>query len=136
VHHLIYDHLTTGVAVEELMIAFDLTAAQIYAALAYYYDHSEEIDRLISEELEAFASLPDDPSQAELRARWEARLRSAPIPDPDQEMTVSEVAEVYGVTPQAVRAAAKRGALPARKSGSAWLIRRRDADYRWGRGSP
>jgi excisionase family DNA binding protein len=48
-------------------------------------------------------------------------------------MTVTEVAAVYNVTPQAVREAAARGWIRARKSGATWLIRRRDADGRWGK---
>ena len=39
----------SGMTVEEIMEGFGLEAAQVYAALAYYYDHQEEIDRQMRE---------------------------------------------------------------------------------------
>ena len=38
-----------GQTPEELTRAFGLTLAQVYAALTYYYDHQEQIDREIQE---------------------------------------------------------------------------------------
>jgi len=49
-------------------------------------------------------------------------------------MTVSEVAETFGVSVAAVRAACKYGAVSCRKSGSTWLIYWPSAEWRWGRG--
>ncbi len=34
-----------GMGIEEMVDQFDLTPGQVYAALAYYYDHREEIER-------------------------------------------------------------------------------------------
>lgn len=43
-------HEQTGMSVEEIAEEYELTLAQVHAALAYYYDHREEIDRRIAEE--------------------------------------------------------------------------------------
>ena len=42
-----------GQSAQEIASDFDITLADIYAALAYYYDHKEEIDQR-SKEDEAF----------------------------------------------------------------------------------
>jgi excisionase family DNA binding protein len=47
-------------------------------------------------------------------------------------MTVREAAETYGVSRFTVHDAIRHGWLPAHKSGSTFLIRRRDAEHRWG----
>ncbi len=47
-------------------------------------------------------------------------------------MTVKEIAETYGVSPFTVHDAIRHGWLPARRSGGTYLIRRRDAEARWG----
>lgn len=50
-----------------------LSLAQIHAAMAYYYDHKEEVDRHIESSLrfadELRSSAVDQPSRAELIAR-------------------------------------------------------------------
>ena len=99
-------HAALGVGIDDLADAFGLSRAQVYAALAYYYDHAAEFDGRRSSE-------------------------DGDLPFLSREMTVTEVSAVYGVTPQAVREAASRGWVPARKSGATWLIRRRDAEARW-----
>jgi hypothetical protein len=52
--------------------------------------------------------------------------------DPARELTVPEIAAEFHITEQAVRKAAKNGAVSARKAGRDWLIRRRDALSYWG----
>lgn len=47
-------HERLGRSVDEIATEYDLTLADVYAALAYYFDHRAEIDRSI-EEGEAFA---------------------------------------------------------------------------------
>ena len=47
-------------------------------------------------------------------------------------MTVREIAQVYALDESTVREAAKKGWVPARKSGATWLIRSREAEARWG----
>lgn len=43
-------HERLGRSVDEIASDYDLTLADIYAALAYYFDHREAIDRTIAEE--------------------------------------------------------------------------------------
>src|SRR5437870_4191552 len=47
-------HERMGKSADEIAAEYDLTLADLYAALAYYFDHREEIDRSIAEG-EAFA---------------------------------------------------------------------------------
>ena len=42
-------HERIGKSVDEIAAEYDLTLADIYAALAYYYDHRSEIDHDIEE---------------------------------------------------------------------------------------
>jgi uncharacterized protein (DUF433 family) len=51
VHHLAEDH-RNGKTVEWMVESFDLTPSQVYAALAYYYDHKEQIDQELQEDEE------------------------------------------------------------------------------------
>ncbi len=52
-----------GQSLEEISGKYDLSLAAVYAAMAYYYDHKDEIDRSIEED-EAFAEAfrRDNPS--------------------------------------------------------------------------
>lgn len=47
-------------------------------------------------------------------------------------MTVEEVADTYPVAASTVRGSIHKGYIAARKSGKNWLIRRADAEARWG----
>lgn len=47
-------------------------------------------------------------------------------------MTPGEAVEVFGLAEATVRQAINRGQIFARKSGGTWLIRRSDAEKRWG----
>ena len=42
-------HVHHDVSLDWIAENFDLTLAQIHAALSYYYDHAEELDRYIQE---------------------------------------------------------------------------------------
>ena len=42
-------HLRLGKTVDEICAEYDLSLAEVHAALAYYYDHQAEIDRDIAE---------------------------------------------------------------------------------------
>jgi uncharacterized protein (DUF433 family) len=53
VQQIVVWHERMGWSADEIATEFDLTLSDIYAALAYYFDHREEIDRAI-EESEAF----------------------------------------------------------------------------------
>jgi len=50
-------------------------------------------------------------------------------------MTIKEVSDVFGPEVSTVRKACLSGELPARKSGSTWLIRRVDAEKRFKKGT-
>ncbi len=54
VPHIVIWHEQMGYSVDEIATQYDLTLSEIYAALAYYYDHKEEIDQLIADS-EAYA---------------------------------------------------------------------------------
>lgn len=53
VHDIAVWHERMGQSVEEIAAGYDLALADVYAALAYYFDHRDEIDRQLAEE-EAF----------------------------------------------------------------------------------
>ncbi len=136
VHHLVVMTEHLGVSADEILDQYDLTPGQLYAALSYYYDHRNEIDRLIEQEealLDSARGKPASPQEARIRTLWQERkaaLRSEG--GGSSEMTVREIAEEFGVDESTVREAAKKGWIPARKSGATWLIRRHDAQARWG----
>ena len=136
VHHLVVmvEHL--GVGADEILAQYNLTPGQLYAALSYYYDHREEIDRLIEQEDSLLAQArctPASPGEARIRALWQSR-KAIGSSDAGQaiDMTVKEIAQEYNLDESTVREAAQKGWVPARKSGATWLIRSRDAAVRWG----
>lgn len=49
VHDIAIWHERIGKSADEIATEYDLTLADVYAALAYYFDHREEIDRDIEE---------------------------------------------------------------------------------------
>ncbi len=63
-----------GSPVEWVVENFDLTPAQIHAALSYYYDHQEQIDREIREadEYVALHAIDANEHLAQMRARHAA----------------------------------------------------------------
>jgi uncharacterized protein (DUF433 family) len=50
VSDLIASHLYRGLAPEELAVNFKLSLGQVYAALAYYYQHKAEMDMQMRED--------------------------------------------------------------------------------------
>jgi uncharacterized protein (DUF433 family) len=42
-------HERMGMSVDQICDAYDLQPAEVYAALAYYFDHREDIDRSIAD---------------------------------------------------------------------------------------
>lgn len=64
-------HLRLGQSLEEIAGKYELNLADVYAAMAYYYDHHSEVDESIAAD-EAFAEAfqRSNPSllQAKLRA--------------------------------------------------------------------
>ena len=53
VQNIVVWHELLGRSADEIAAEYDLTLADVYAALAYYYDHRTEIDKSI-EESESF----------------------------------------------------------------------------------
>lgn len=63
-------HLRMGQSLEEISGKYDLPPAAVHAALAYYYDHRDAIDRQIADD-EAFAEAfrKDNPSLLQQKLR-------------------------------------------------------------------
>ena len=60
-------HERTGLSADEIATEYGLSLADVYAALAYYYDHREAIDQAMRD---------DEDFVAELRRRTPSRLRA------------------------------------------------------------
>jgi uncharacterized protein (DUF433 family) len=60
-------HERLGLSADEIASEYDLTLADVYAALAYYYDHRQEIDRAIR---------ADDEFIAQLRKQTPSKLKA------------------------------------------------------------
>jgi uncharacterized protein (DUF433 family) len=69
VQDIVVWHERLGRSADELATEYGLSLADVYAALAYYYDHREEIDRAIQ---------TDATVVAELRQRIPSKLRARP----------------------------------------------------------
>jgi hypothetical protein len=63
-------HRRLGRALEEISGTYDLPLAAAYAAMAYYYDHKDEIDQSLDEEGVAEVFKKNNPSR--LRKKLEA----------------------------------------------------------------
>jgi uncharacterized protein (DUF433 family) len=57
VEHVAVWHERLGLSADEIAVEYDLELADVYAALAYYFAHREEIDRSIREGKEAVCQL-------------------------------------------------------------------------------
>jgi len=64
-------HRRLGRALEEIAGTYDLPLAAVYEAMAYYYDHKEEIDRSLDEE-EALGEAFKKNNPSRLREKLEA----------------------------------------------------------------
>jgi uncharacterized protein (DUF433 family) len=71
------DHIGNGWSAEEIVRQYPhLTAAEIHAALGYYYDHREEIDAELAVEVAAL-DRADEEARSTLRLRLRAVRRAA-----------------------------------------------------------
>jgi len=70
-------HVHLDTPPEEIARIYNLSMAEIYAALAYYYDHREEIEAIIAENQRLGDAIPADPRAAEIEARATKREREA-----------------------------------------------------------
>jgi uncharacterized protein (DUF433 family) len=64
-------HRRLGRALEEIAGTYDLPLAAVYAAMAYYYDHKDEIDQSLDEE-EALAEAFRKNNPSRLREKLQA----------------------------------------------------------------
>ena len=68
VENIVIWHDRLGRTADEIASEYDLTLADVYAALAYYFDHRAEIDRAIRED-EAFARALRERTPSKLRRK-------------------------------------------------------------------
>lgn len=109
-------HERVGWRAEEIAAAFNLSLSEVYAALSYYHAHQDEIDAEIERD----------------QAQLDALRRQQTTDTLDGVMTAAAVARTYDLSPRTVRDAIESGWIEARKSGGTWLVRRVDAEARWG----
>jgi uncharacterized protein (DUF433 family) len=67
-------HERMGRSVDEIATEYDLTLADIYAALAYYFDHRSEIDQAI-EESKVFVEALRQRTPSKLHQKLEGKRR-------------------------------------------------------------
>jgi len=115
-------HFHVGWPIEEISEAFNLTFGQIHAALSYYYAHRAEFDQQIQQEFEDIERLEREQQDF---AATEDVLSAV--------MSAAAAAQVFKIDPRTVRDAIENGKIDALKSAGTWLIRRADAEARWGR---
>ena len=74
VQNIVIWHERMGMIPDEIATEYDLTLAEVYAALAYYFDHRAEIDQSIVES-EAFVEALRQNTPSILKQRIQERLR-------------------------------------------------------------
>jgi uncharacterized protein (DUF433 family) len=67
-------HERMGKCADEIAAEYDLTLADVYAALTYYFDHREEIDAALRAEDEAAEAMREQ-TPSLLRQKLQARAR-------------------------------------------------------------
>ena len=72
VQNIVIWHDRLGMSADEIACEYDLTLADVHAALAYYFDHREEIDRSI-EAGEAFAEALRQRTPCKVRQKLKER---------------------------------------------------------------
>jgi len=71
---LVLSHLAYGWSAEELHFQYPyLSLGQIYSALAYYWDHTEQLDKDIEKRLKEVNELRRSTMTSPLRARLKAK---------------------------------------------------------------
>ena len=74
VQNIVIWHDRMGLSADEIAAEYDLTLADDYAALAYYFDHRPEIDQAI-EESAAFAEALRRRTPSQLRKKLKEQTR-------------------------------------------------------------
>jgi len=111
VQQVVEHHIYESWSIEKLSDVLDLRPAEVHAALAYYYDHREEIDSAIRENDSAFDE--DD----DVLTHDDQLLGIL-----DELLSTQEAAQQLGISERRVRQLCEDGKLPARKLGSNWFI--------------
>lgn len=70
-------HERLGISADEIAAEHDLTLADIHAALAYYFDHRQELDRVL-EESDAFVEALRQKQASKLKEKLEERQLHGP----------------------------------------------------------
>jgi excisionase family DNA binding protein len=122
VQHVAMLHEKLGRGVHEIAEELNLSLSEIYAALSYYHSHREVIEEDIRREKEYVEESPNV-IHVDVDELVEGDLKLV--------MTPQEIAEEFGITPDAVYQTVRRGAIPHRRSGGTILIRRWDAERQW-----
>ncbi len=77
VHDIVVWHERLGRDADEIASEFDLSLADIYAALAYYFDHRETIDREL-EESQAFVQALREQTPSPLKQKLQDHRSDGP----------------------------------------------------------
>lgn len=114
----------SGASVDEIVLGYpdsDLTPAKVHAALVYYYDHREEIDRLLDD----YQTLADAAHQQASQRRAQKGL-----PPSGSYVTSRQAAQMLDVDHQSRRVAqlCRSGQLDCRKVGRDWLVSRESVE--------
>jgi uncharacterized protein (DUF433 family) len=114
--HSIIGQLQSGATIDDLLDGYahiPLTRAQIHAALAYYYDHQQEIDDLLAAEDAAF--------QEAIREAEEVR---AALSTGERFITAADAAKRLDLSPgsQQVAHLCREGKLDCKKVANRWFV--------------
>ena len=77
VQNIVIWHERMGRSVDEIATEYDLTLGDVYAALAYYFDHRPEIDRSI-EEGDAFVEALRQSTPSKLKEKLSKQTQHGP----------------------------------------------------------
>lgn len=72
VQNIVVWHERMGKSADEITSEYDLSLAEVYAALAYYFDHRDEVDRSIRQ-AETFAESLRERTPSKVRQRLASR---------------------------------------------------------------
>lgn len=119
-----------GVSIEEILdgyAAAEITPSEVYAALAYYYDHQEEIEAEIAQEEQTYE---------EAKARGNVSESGLPVDvTVESHLTTRQASDMLGLDdPASVRSLIAQGKLeavkwpPHHKHRATWLIERNSVE--------
>jgi hypothetical protein len=109
--------LQSGASVDDLVAGYShaaLSRAQVYAALAYYYDHAAEVEALIQTNDQMFES-----------GKREVEAIRAALAAGEDLIPAAEAAAMLGLSPESNQVAhlCRGGKLDGRKVANRWFVR-------------